>query len=724
MKLRKIEVENFCGRIKDTVELEDGLIGVFGANGSGKTTMMSVAPFAALSNTYRTAGVKTDNIRQLSDENSSSHVTLHFEHGGRPAVVRRGLRRISSYFDAGEGRVTGENSITSAVETFLGKPVDILGLYVFVPQLGMLDWLRQPPEPRARALSCLFGTDRAETIHQALTKQLAADSSAAEIDLDLDSLYAQYKTANDRRKEYTAQLKSLEKGRPDPARLKEANLLCRRADRYHLAASSRDGAVAQVEALQPRVAEAKTALKVKQRELDAMDYQSRSDALRQTIATKESELKNARSINDRVDAYQEAARLAKFAQEELDKLGDPPASDEYQETEHSVSILTRQINELDAELSQLDDLLDVAFADDGAECSRCGQSLAPLLKDRSKSEARRKEVAAELKRLQAEKRNADTKRRKLIDAQHAHLNAELNVKSATQALIPMKGWAEEQAVDTKLVSRKLAEARAELAELSEGRQTVSLRLDVLRRELSKQEGLLQAAKTARDEAESRMEASDYEEAELEAAQLLIKESATYASRLETLTSLYEQHRDEIYEPAKKRYADAREAAARTAKARRWKKMLETQQSVFHWKSVPQTLGSLYLERITDQINKDLVYFGSPFEVSVRQAMDMAVAFPSGVQVAANRLSPGQGMVAGLCFRLAVMQIFAADLGCLNLDEPTEGLDEQNLLYLREALPGLRQLIRDRDLQLVMITHHQELAPVFDQIINVEAAREF
>ena len=61
-------------------------------------------------------------------------------------------------------------------------------------------------------------------------------------------------------------------------------------------------------------------------------------------------------------------------------------------------------------------------------------------------------------------------------------------------------------------------------------------------------------------------------------------------------------------------------------------------------------------------------------------------------------------------------MFGRDVGMMFLDEPSSGLDADNVEYLHNALQQLAKVHGER--QLVVITHVQELGGVFDQLIEI------
>ena len=139
--------------------------------------------------------------------------------------------------------------------------------------------------------------------------------------------------------------------------------------------------------------------------------------------------------------------------------------------------------------------------------------------------------------------------------------------------------------------------------------------------------------------------------------------------------------------------------------------------VFHWQNLPKKVAQANLRGITGEINEALEIFGSPFWVEADVNLSFKVHFPNSPPRSAGSLSGGQKAVLAICFRIAVNRLFGVDTGMMFLDEPTAGLDNDNIEYFQGALSVLATEVRDKR-QLVIITHAAELRGTFDQVIEM------
>jgi len=183
------------------------------------------------------------------------------------------------------------------------------------------------------------------------------------------------------------------------------------------------------------------------------------------------------------------------------------------------------------------------------------------------------------------------------------------------------------------------------------------------------------------------------------------------------------------EDAEKRLTIALEKLekARKAHGRRIKltESLTRVREAFHRDGVPAKVSRAYLRALTEgsdgylSVNELLEIFDAPFRVEVREDdLSFLAHFDAGHVQPAERLSGGEKVVLALALRTSINALFASDLSMMFLDEPTEYLDEANISCLHVALERLGQLAEDRGMQVIVITHEQELAPLFDKVIEL------
>jgi DNA repair exonuclease SbcCD ATPase subunit len=123
----------------------------------------------------------------------------------------------------------------------------------------------------------------------------------------------------------------------------------------------------------------------------------------------------------------------------------------------------------------------------------------------------------------------------------------------------------------------------------------------------------------------------------------------------------------------------------------------------------------YLQLALDGTNDLLAQFDAGFSVEMGSSLGFLARRHGGKPFAATRLSGGEKVLFSLAFRVKVNAMFASDVGLLVLDEPTAGVDEVNITCLERAFTKLRELSSSAGLQVIVVTHEQRLAPLFDHV---------
>jgi DNA repair exonuclease SbcCD ATPase subunit len=159
-------------------------------------------------------------------------------------------------------------------------------------------------------------------------------------------------------------------------------------------------------------------------------------------------------------------------------------------------------------------------------------------------------------------------------------------------------------------------------------------------------------------------------------------------------------------------AKEREAAALGA----WLLRLEQIRALLT--AAPRFVAQHNLQLLKHDMDATLDIFDSRFHVTADEGLRFTAGFQDGKTQPADRLSGGQKVALALGFRVAVNSMFATRVGLLALDEPTAYLDKQRVRALAPVISRLRELTASRGLQCLIVTHEEELAPLFDATIRV------
>ena len=157
-------------------------------------------------------------------------------------------------------------------------------------------------------------------------------------------------------------------------------------------------------------------------------------------------------------------------------------------------------------------------------------------------------------------------------------------------------------------------------------------------------------------------------------------------------------------------------------ADRAKKVLETLGAVrnaFHRDAVQRAVRSYGASQINDRLLGYLAIFNLPYKpVFDEEGLMKFTDAQSGTEHEFSKLSGGQQKLTALAYRLALMQMFAGNVRVAILDEPTYGVDRNNLEMMAESFRSLSEYAGQRGLSIFVATHEEALFPAFDQMIQL------
>jgi exonuclease SbcC len=158
---------------------------------------------------------------------------------------------------------------------------------------------------------------------------------------------------------------------------------------------------------------------------------------------------------------------------------------------------------------------------------------------------------------------------------------------------------------------------------------------------------------------------------------------------------------------------------RSKNAREWLTQLDEVRDFTHRDNFPRLAAQRWLEDMTELINQTLEQFDSPFYVEASEDLTFVAIKPTGRRERASRLSGGEKVLLALAFRFAVNSLLAGDVGMMILDEPTAGVDTDNISSLTDMLALVSDYTKKEGKQLILITHDDRLERAFDQIVRID-----
>jgi energy-coupling factor transporter ATP-binding protein EcfA2 len=149
----------------------------------------------------------------------------------------------------------------------------------------------------------------------------------------------------------------------------------------------------------------------------------------------------------------------------------------------------------------------------------------------------------------------------------------------------------------------------------------------------------------------------------------------------------------------------------------YRNLCERARTVLHRDNLPNMVAQAYMQAINAHLYQYLETFEVPYQARMMEDTSILCNF-GGTEVPAERLSGGQKVALGLTWRFAVHNMFVNNLGMMFLDEPTVYLDKDRIDSVYRLLERVKSYSKAAGLQVIVVTHEERLAGVFDQVINL------
>ena len=714
MEVQQLVFKNFCQHADRTLEFSPYVNLVSGPNGSGKTNIFR-GILLLLTGDAGGFCNKAENIYQLSDPKAPAYIEGVVRHRGHTLEIRRGLRHSPNWLKIDDHKVAESiKDIDAAILQELGTTAHMLTNYVLVQQRQIDAWIDKTPGERAQEWLHLFGVERAKTIYDSLGRALGAITierpvgDAAQLQMDLELRRSALADSEAQLLLYADCPDNLAQALRGPteglARYSQAQALDRELQRVRQ----------ELAAAHQRYQELSEQGQQEYAQLTTAHGELQNSAAFAETARQQQALwvihQNSLDQWKRYNAEWKARKLA--FQSRAKNPGRPSMDAEtYLEQSRQIAVHTSNLQRLAQDVMNMQQHLQ-----DG-RCPTCHQTWPDV-------EAQKAQLATTAQ-------------------QHADLQTALMAQKAQYQVVAeaTQRYAAWQTVRSALRSQ-LKATRTWHDSLPKVVQPEGMSLaDCLQaiqghagHQAAYEERLRRynelAAESGRLQQQIHKLTADLQQRETERSQILGVTEEDAIQYRQQIASIHERHTKKMsvqYEhvraatlveeasSALQRYQVADQAYQRTLSTR---KLLDDVRAVYHHDAAPRLVSETYLEQLEERVNETLELFNAPFRVRTDDSLGFSCTFQDGRQIVDRRLSVGQRVVLALAVRIAVNTLFAGSLGMLILDEPTEGLDSQNLDCLPVALERLRDLSQTNGLQVLFVTHLGQLAHLFDHVISL------
>lgn len=702
MRINRVELKNIGPHSHLEVDFGKGLIGLVGSNGAGKSTLVN-SIYAALTNDFsRFGNAKADIIKNGSTD--SSFIKIIGEHLGQSFELIRWLKPNKSEFTIGSTSYSKATDINEAIVTQLNIPKIMIDKYVFVDQWQMFSFLDQSSAERAKTFQYLCGTDAAASAHKVCNDFVNRQQLVQVIDNSIELQEAL--------NEQEAKLEELQQKieEAQAARLKK-----KARERYQAIVDAMDVAIVAKRSMDQwneKVNELRNEITSTKEKLEevSIKLQKRVDWKNKNkekidIATKL--LEAFAEYERQIALKQKATRVKTQAELKLRDLQPPAHSPDKYCPKAARDKLVEKISQLKLLVKQAK-----ALELDSENCPHCNQPVSEDYRNKVMEELEANQALLEPLEIslryskqydEAVELFKDTERQLTEKIE----NAEKTIASLDDSLLSFGDGDRDNA---EALLTKFEQANTQITALTQEQSKLQKSIDFSR-------GELKSAKQMVSKFEAQVAERPAQQIYDDAVEQLqnneqVKKLIGYLSGSITSVTEARDGTAEMLDVVKKKLE-------RQAKIRNLTALVSEVADVFHWSNLPKVVAQTNLELLVADINDNLGLFNSPFAVEADDDLTLKVFLPGQLPVKAKQLSGGQKVILAIAFRAALDRVFGCDTGMMFLDEPTAGLDADNLNYFHNALQTLAQKVGDK--QLVVITHVHEFKGTFDQVIEVTKA---
>lgn len=710
MHVKHVKLVNAGPFTSFSTDLSHGTVGVFGRNGSGKTSLMRFMHAALTRRFDMFPGIKADLPMSSAPARSPSYVELHASHAGVDFEITLSLRDrksgegYSRLKVAGEKELTAEPDIAVRLAQFgITPPVTNFSVFVY----NVYGFIDLTPSKRAEVYRTLCGTEKASQAFKLISEMLSGNALAAADFVDnSDAVAEELASAEASLRTAVARRDLIQERLGKPVFAKAARFLKLAQRRLQLEA---------------RLVNLRDALSASQRRQASAERKAGELGVRLAgVKQRQKEAQQAATQATRKLAEAEAAarewrRRERLEQEvqALSKSAAPPARPS---TRESIETLTAWIAVQEQRCLDIAGRIKLLELEHDGACPTCGQSL-----EHYDAAERNRRVAAEKVELRKTEEALESLRSSLVlvadyarrrDKHAAAENARRAKLEAAQAELSACGRAAppiDVAEQRRILARsskfeeRCEQLRDEARDACERVTRWRTRADSLARKIRRIESapVLRRDNPAPELLEKARRLLDYETRLKERSQRIV-------GRIDVLRRSVLTRRREL--------SRLRQLATQTQQKRRLRAIYERAAELLHWDGLPRKVASKTLARVSTLVNEVLEQMGRPFAVEASDAMSFNVTIGDAPARDMVWLSSGQRVMLAVAFWSAAA-VFATSPGLLFLDEPTANLDSANVDYLGAALARLSGGCRGSR-QIIMTTHADGLRASFDQVVEL------
>jgi DNA repair exonuclease SbcCD ATPase subunit len=756
LMIRKVELQNFCQHEYLSLEFANGLTGIFGRNGAGKSNLAHAVK-GAFTGAFRghpdgTAGW----IRQNQD--GPCYVEVQGLLAGKEFRVRRDItnEKVHHRLWFGEQSLVGLGEVEEWFRQASGISTQVMSDFLFVRQKDFFEFLESPDGDRSKKFATLCGTTEFESLRKTYDKLLTQDrllfEANAKVSLELlrESLESVQKT----RERFETQKEELHRKGKE---LGDANDWERRWNEANVR-------LREIDAWESSLARAETAWNM-MTDRYAKSQQEHQELLRttrsleekfSTVHEQELQIKTCldhflagrrrdqvaadlNAVLEMIKRKKELNTLITQQKEQLRQLPAPKPVDEEKVrlAEAERSDLDRLIAVHDRDLAAIRKLLETVtqFQDEETKdrsCPLCGADAEHWTQNFQTLQERGHD-------LQMSRNKADRHRKKLTDwldeaAQHRRCHEDAMKERHALVRDLERNEREWHALDppdrdaeTELT--RLNQWEESLRDLSRNARLLDESLHREKERLvQKQEELEQLGR------DKDTLTAEWRSLHPEDREAFRQEAAEWTNRIPQvqerlhLIREWEKQRAGLEGEGRELVRQQNDLESKIAEQERLRESAGPLTAWFgtcgraiDWlrkDGLPRLVHRSILRQLTHVVNEELTCFDRPFSVTVNDDLTFTALFGDGRRIHSKILSNGQKIMLALSFWSAINRTFAKNLGIMIFDEPADCLDPENTLLFYAILEKWKTMLHRRGQQVAIITLDEGMTELFDTVYRI------
>ena len=702
MKIKNLQLSNYCQFAEKSIDFTDGLTAIIGPNGSGKSNILGSIRWL-LTGDNPNKGKKAANVYDRADSGALSFGQLSFSHEGIEAVVRRNLQPASptALLDIeGQDTIEGEHAVNKKIIEIMGIPAATINDIVIVAQSELFSFLAKRPGERAEQFQRLFHTEPADMVYDALGRHLRTikiPTTGVVIDEAKRELHKVSQNVEE--------LQTVLGGMPTHdviTKNKELNADCvrqfelrqRLQNELSSLAHRRHSQEAERNRLRGELRSVEKQINNLQSVIADVEKVNNARSVLANVKQAEQQFNSRRSVLDKI------ARL----KQEIAQLEEPILPDG-----HDI-VYERQTGVITYELKQTREFL-AAF--ESGSCPTCGTPATALADKMQEARDRISSLVEEFEKVNEHDVMMTNYRSALSSYQ-------VTLSSKQQELLQNENYLKDlpeiqvESVNQEELNEFINDYDKQAALLAQ----YNSRFQFLDKQTAVADSDVDNLTTLINNKEYELnEVPGYTEQQAQTARDNINgwdQTAADRRHAENSLAVYRTQVSQI----QKQIEAAQQAEEQARVLIAWENFANDMRAVVHKDGAPKAVAQRNLQKLQHTINDYLEMFITNYRVRADENLSFKAYLNTGSVQAAERLSGGQKVILALSFRLALNSMFAEDIGALYLDEPTAYLDAHHIRGFEPVLEKLRGLASSRHLQCIIITHERDLAHLFDSVIEL------